>query len=126
MSGRAAPDAEGAGATERTAAALMACTAASRVLGYLRQALIAAAFGAGGQADVFHALFQVPNSLRRLLAEGAFSAALVPALAREREPQGQVELARSAFALQLAVTVPVVCLAVLAAAPITLVLFAFP
>ena len=126
MSGRAAPDAEGAGATERTAAALMACTAASRVLGYLRQALIAAAFGAGGQADVFHALFQVPNSLRRLLAEGAFSAALVPALAREREPQGQVDLARSAFALQLAVTVPVVALAVLAAAPITRVLFAFP
>ncbi len=126
MSDRTEPAAEGAGATERTAAVLMICTAASRVLGYLRQALIAAAFGAGGQADVFHALFQVPNSLRRLLAEGAFSAALVPALAREREPQGQVELARSAFALQLAVTVPVIGLAVLAAAPITRFLFAFP
>lgn len=122
----AAEAAEGGGAAERTAAVLMICTAASRVLGYLRQALIAAAFGAGGQADVFHALFQVPNSMRRLLAEGAFSAALVPALARERTPQAQVELVRSAFALQLAVSVPVIGLAVLAAAPITRVLFAFP
>lgn len=126
MSAEPAADHADADAIERTAAVLMVCTAASRVLGYLRQALIAAAFGAGGQADVFHALFQVPNSLRRLLAEGAFSAALVPALARERDPQAQVALARSAFALQLAVTVPVIGLAVLAAGPITRVLFAFP
>ena len=104
----------------------MVCTAASRLLGFLRVAVIAAAFGAGGQADVFHAVFQVPNNLRRLLAEGAFSVALVPALARERSPQAQAELVRSAFGLQIAVTVPLIGIAVLAAAPITRVLFDFP
>lgn len=104
----------------------MACTAASRLLGFVRTVVIAAVFGAGGQADVFHAVFQVPNSLRRLLAEGAFSAALVPALAREQSPQSQSDIVRAALALQIAVTVPLILVAVLAAAPITRVLFAFP
>lgn len=114
------------GGTERTAAVLMACTAASRVLGFVRAAVLAAVFGSGGAVDVFTVMFQVPNTLRRLLAEGAFSAALVPALARDRDPQAQVELARSAFGLQLAVTVPLIAVAVLAAAPITRILVAFP
>lgn len=104
----------------------MACTAASRALGFVRAAVIAAVFGAGGAVDVFTVMFQVPNTLRRLLAEGAFSAALVPALARDRDPRAQVELARSAFGLQLAVTVPLIAIAVIAAVPITRVLVAFP
>ena len=118
--------ADGGGKTERTAAVLMVCTAASRLLGFARAAVFAAAFGAGGPADVFHVMFQVPNSLRRLLAEGAFSAALVPALARDRDPQAQVELTRSAFGLQLAVTVPLIGIAMLAATPISRILVAFP
>lgn len=104
----------------------MACTAASRALGFVRAAVLAAVFGAGGTVDVFTVMFQVPNTLRRLLAEGAFSAALVPALARDRDPQAQVELARSAFGLQLAVTMPLIGIAMLAAAPITRILVAFP
>lgn len=103
----------------------MVCTAASRLFGFLRIAVIAAVFGAGGQADVFHAVFQVPNNLRRLLAEGAFSAALVPALSREKSIQEQKALVRSAFALQIMVTIPLVVIAVIVAAPITRLLFDF-
>ncbi len=114
------------GRTERTAAVLMVCTAASRALGFVRAAVLAAVFGAGGTVDVFTVMFQVPNTLRRLLAEGAFSAALVPALARQRDPRAQGELAQAAFGLQLAVTVPLIVVAVLAAAPITRILVAFP
>ena len=50
----------------------------SRVLGFVRDILIAAALGAGMVADVFFVAFKLPNLFRRLFAEGAFSAAFVP------------------------------------------------
>ncbi len=53
-------------------------TMASRVLGFLRDILIAALLGAGPVADAFFVAFKLPNFFRRLFAEGAFNAAFVP------------------------------------------------
>ena len=53
-------------------------TLASRVLGFVRDMVVALAFGAGPVTDAFFVAFRVPNILRRLLAEGALSTAIVP------------------------------------------------
>ena len=50
----------------------------SKILGFLRDILIAAFVGAGLIADVFFVAFKLPNFFRRLFAEGAFSAAFIP------------------------------------------------
>src|SRR5689334_2933223 len=63
-------------------------TLVSRILGYARDFFIARAFGAGLATDAFFVAFRIPNLLRRLFAEGAFSQAFVPVLAeyRNRHP----------------------------------------
>ncbi len=53
----------------------------SRILGFLRDIIIARFFGAGMVTDAFFVAFRIPNLLRRLFAEGAFSQAFVPILA---------------------------------------------
>lgn len=55
-----------------------AATLASRVLGYVRDMVVAHAFGAGPVTDAFFVAFRIPNLLRRLLAEGALSTAVIP------------------------------------------------
>ena len=62
---------------------------ASRVLGFVREALIAAFLGAGPVADAFYAAFRFPNLFRRLFAEGAFNSAFVPLFASELETGGR-------------------------------------
>ncbi len=64
-------------------------TAASRFLGFFREAMIAAVLGAGPVADAFYAAFRFPNLFRRLFAEGAFNSAFVPLFARELEGGGE-------------------------------------
>ncbi|HEY6822779.1 MAG TPA: murein biosynthesis integral membrane protein MurJ [Burkholderiales bacterium] len=63
-------------------------TLVSRILGYARDFFIARAFGAGLATDAFFVAFRIPNLLRRLFAEGAFSQAFVPVLAeyKNRNP----------------------------------------
>src|SRR5689334_16128299 len=56
----------------------------SRVLGFVRDAVIARGFGAGVMTDAFFVAFRIPNLMRRLFAEGAFSQAFVPILAEVR------------------------------------------
>ena len=63
-------------------------TLMSRVLGFAREMLMAAALGTGPIADAFNAAFQFPNTFRRLFAEGAFNAAFVPLFAKEIEANG--------------------------------------
>ncbi|TFG65027.1 MAG: murein biosynthesis integral membrane protein MurJ, partial [Spirochaetales bacterium] len=58
----------------------MLLTLVSRVLGFVRIAVIGGIFGASGEADVLNAVFTIPNNLRKLLAEGAFSSAFIPVL----------------------------------------------
>ena len=53
----------------------------SRILGFARDVIIARIFGAGVETDAFFVAFRIPNLLRRLFAEGAFSQAFVPILA---------------------------------------------
>ena len=60
-------------------------TLASRLLGFVRDAMIAALLGTGPVADAFLVAFQLVNVVRRLLSEGALNAALVPAWLRMRE-----------------------------------------
>ncbi|WP_026380584.1 murein biosynthesis integral membrane protein MurJ [Afifella pfennigii] len=64
-------------------------TLASRVLGFAREVMIAAALGAGPVADAFYAAFRFPNLFRRLFAEGAFNYAFVPLYARSLEGDGE-------------------------------------
>jgi putative peptidoglycan lipid II flippase len=71
-------------------------TLASRLLGFARDAMIAALLGTGPVADAFLIAFQLVNVVRRLLTEGALNAALVPAWLRVRETGGPV--AAAAFA----------------------------
>jgi putative peptidoglycan lipid II flippase len=71
-------------------------TLASRLLGFARDAMVAALLGAGPVADAFLVAFQGVNVVRRLLTEGALNAALVPAYLRARESGGAV--AAAAFA----------------------------
>ena len=65
----------------RTLATVSSLTMVSRLLGYVRDFFIARAFGAGLASDAFFIAFKIPNLLRRLFAEGAFSQAFVPILA---------------------------------------------
>ena len=65
----------------RSSAVVGAMTTISRVLGLLRDVVIAAFIGASANADAFFIAFKIPNFLRRLFAEGAFSQAFVPVLA---------------------------------------------
>ncbi len=78
----------------RSSAVVGSMTMLSRVLGLLRDVVIAAFVGATANADAFFVAFKVPNFLRRLFAEGAFSQAFVPVLAEYRE-QGSHALVRA-------------------------------
>jgi putative peptidoglycan lipid II flippase len=69
----------------KSSAVVGAMTMLSRVLGLVRDIVIAVFVGATANADAFFVAFKVPNFLRRLFAEGAFSQAFVPVLAEYRE-----------------------------------------
>jgi putative peptidoglycan lipid II flippase len=66
-----------------------ALTLLSRITGLARETLKAVGFGAGLQMDAFEAAFRLPNILRRLFAEGAFSQAFVPILAEYKRARGE-------------------------------------
>ncbi|HYX64769.1 MAG TPA: murein biosynthesis integral membrane protein MurJ [Burkholderiales bacterium] len=74
----------------RALATVSSLTFVSRILGYVRDFIIARAFGAGLGTDAFFVAFRIPNLLRRLFAEGAFSQAFVPVLAayKAKDEQG--------------------------------------
>ncbi len=78
----------------RALATVSSLTLVSRVLGYLRDFIIARAFGASFATDAFFVAFRIPNLLRRLFAEGALSQAFVPVLA-EHKNKGSTEEVRS-------------------------------
>ena len=75
----------------RTLATVSSLTLLSRILGFIRDFVIARAFGAGMATDAFFVAFRLPNLLRRLFAEGAFSQAFVPILAEYRNQRGDDE-----------------------------------
>ena len=72
----------------RVLATVSSLTMVSRVLGFVRDFLIARIFGAGLLTDAFFVAFKIPNLLRRLFAEGAFSQAFVPILGEYKNRTG--------------------------------------
>jgi putative peptidoglycan lipid II flippase len=80
----------------RSVATVGGYTGISRILGFVRDIMIANAVGASPVADAFFAAFRLPNLFRRLFAEGAFNAAFVPLFARRLEQEGEASARRFA------------------------------
>lgn len=72
----------------RAASTISLLTLTSRITGLVREQMTAGLFGATGMTDAFLVAFRIPNLLRRLFAEGAFSQAFVPLLAASRATDG--------------------------------------
>ena len=92
-------------------------TMMSRVLGFVRDILIAAVLGTGPVADAFFVAFKFPNLFRRLFAEGAFNSAFVPLFAKRLEGEGAKsaqQFAEEAFSVLLTVLLIFTALAQLA------------
>src|SRR5271169_863913 len=101
-------------------AAISSLTLLSRILAFVRDVLIARIFGAGLYTDAFFVAFRLPNLLRRLFAEGAFSQAFVPILGEYRNKRGPEETRRLVdhVASVLAMAVTLVTLLGIALAPL--------
>ncbi|MFT3665992.1 murein biosynthesis integral membrane protein MurJ [Piscinibacter sp.] len=104
----------------RAASTVSLFTLASRITGLAREAILAASFGAGGFMDAFQVAFRIPNLLRRLFAEGAFSQAFVPILAETRTRDGDEATHRlvDAVATVLFWALLLTCVAGVLAAPL--------
>jgi putative peptidoglycan lipid II flippase len=102
-------------------ATISSITLVSRILGFVRDAVIARAFGAGLYTDAFFVAFRLPNLLRRLFAEGAFAQAFVPILGEYRntrtgeETRSLIDHVATMLAAVLAI---VSVVGIIAAAPI--------
>jgi putative peptidoglycan lipid II flippase len=103
----------------KAASTVSLLTLASRVSGLVREQLIAASFGASGFTDAYNVAFRIPNLLRRLFAEGAFSQAFVPLLANTRIADGDEATHRlvDAVATVLAWTLLATCVIGVVGAP---------
>jgi len=100
----------------KAAGVVGAATFASRVLGFIRDAVIAWYFGAGLSTDAFIAAFRIPNLLRKLFGEGSLSNAFVAVFTEYLTKQGQTEafkLARSALWMLSAILVVISILGIL-------------
>ena len=94
-------------------------TVLSRILGFLRDAMIAWYFGAGYNSDAFLAAFRIPNLFRRLVGEGTLNSAVVPVLTEARWKGGDREAGAlfSSAARAIAVLLLLTCAAAMLAAP---------
>jgi len=104
----------------RAASTVSLLTLASRITGLVREQVVAATFGASVVTDAFNVAFRLPNLLRRLFAEGAFSQAFVPILAETRAREGD-EATRSlvdAVATVLSWALLVTCIVGVIGAPV--------
>lgn len=78
----------------RAASTISLLTLTSRITGLIRETMVAGLFGATAMTDAFLVAFRIPNLLRRLFAEGAFSQAFVPILAATRATEGEAATQR--------------------------------
>ncbi|MDX2274198.1 MAG: murein biosynthesis integral membrane protein MurJ [Hyphomonadaceae bacterium] len=110
----------------RNTAVIGGLTLISRLLGFTRDLVLAAALGAGPIADAFFAALRFPNLFRRLFAEGAFSQAFVPVYAKTLASEGEEaadRLASEALSVLLVVTGVLTAVAILCMSWINRVLF---
>src|SRR5512141_2499300 len=75
----------------KSAGLISIATLASRLLGVVREMVLAALFGAGLEMDAFNVAFRIPNLVRDLFAEGAMTAAFVPTFMRTLTQRGRGE-----------------------------------
>ena len=110
----------------RSSGLVGAMTMLSRVLGLVRDMVIARYFGAGAGADAFFVAFKIPNFLRRLFAEGAFSQAFVPVLSSYRAGQSVSDVKRlvNAVAGSLGMVLLAVTLVAMLGSPVLTTVFA--
>ncbi|MBI5687783.1 MAG: murein biosynthesis integral membrane protein MurJ [Verrucomicrobia bacterium] len=97
----------------RSTGAVGVATMTSRVLGLAREMIFASFMGQGLEASAFFYAFTIPNLFRRLLGEGALSAAFVPLFAERLHKEGKEAAWRAANAVASAVSVILVAIAVL-------------
>lgn len=90
-------------------------TLLSRIAGLARDMVIAFMLGTGMSADAFYVAFRIPNLMRRLLAEGAFTMAFVPTYAdyRRESPAAAAQAANTIFSILLCVLIVLVSLGIL-------------
>ncbi len=106
----------------RKASIVAGATLISRILGFVRDLIIAFTLGAGPLADAFFVAFRLPNLLRRLFAEGSLTMAFIPVFTKIRNTQGREEafiLARSVQVWLIIIVGIITILAVIFAAPLT-------
>lgn len=111
----------------RAAGVVSAATMASRVLGLLRDMVIAGFFGAGMGADAFFVAFRIPNFFRRLFAEGSLTSSFIPVYAEYLETKSKSEqetLVDLSFTFAVAILAAVTVLGVLGAEPLVYLLAA--
>lgn len=101
-------------------------TLLSRILGFVRDVVIARMFGAGMGADAFFVAFKIPNFLRRLFAEGAFSQAFVPVLSEYKSQRDHAEVKELVDRVtgSLGITLLIVTAVGVLAAPVLVMIFA--
>ncbi|MBN1828518.1 MAG: murein biosynthesis integral membrane protein MurJ [Deltaproteobacteria bacterium] len=109
------------GRVVRAAGVVGCATLISRIFGYLRDAVVAALFGAGLATDAFFVAFRIPNLLRRLFAEGSLTISFIPVFTEYREKRSHEEsliLANVSFTLLAVILAAVSAAGMLLAGPI--------
>ncbi len=108
---------------------VMSLTALSRLLGFIRISVIAAFYGASYKADVLNAVFNIPNNLRKLMAEGALSSAFIPVLSSslvsDESGNSSRRIVQNIITFQLIVLIPLMFLSVIFAGPIIRIILDF-
>ncbi|QGY39619.1 murein biosynthesis integral membrane protein MurJ [Pseudodesulfovibrio cashew] len=105
------------------AAVVAGATLISRILGFVRDVIVAFALGAGLFADAFFVAFRIPNLLRRLFGEGSLTMAFIPVYSRIREEEGEEAaqaMARSAMIWLGVILTGITVLVELLASPLTM------
>ena len=110
----------------KSASTVSLLTLASRITGLVRDLLMASTFGVSAMTDAFWVAFRIPNMLRRMFAEGAFSQAFVPVLAASKEKDGEeaTHALINAVATLLTMSLVVTCVVGIAGAPVLVYLLA--
>lgn len=110
----------------KSASTVSLLTLASRITGLVRDLLMASTFGVSAMTDAFWVAFRIPNMLRRMFAEGAFSQAFVPVLAASKEKDGEeaTHALINAVATLLTMALVVTCVVGIAGAPVLVYLLA--
>ncbi len=104
----------------KSASTVSLLTLVSRITGLVRDLLMASVFGVSAMTDAFWVAFRIPNMLRRMFAEGAFSQAFVPVLAASKEQDGEAatQTLINAVATLLTLALLLTCVIGVAGAPI--------